>query len=116
MINWLRTKVQGLSYSEIAQYIMNQLNVPLIVAWILDAIYSSYAEGDARESCMAEQAKLIKNPQTAEIEDLCNKWAAMQDFLIPDPILWTAWVVWVLMVVIHYQCRKKPYPLGPNKA
>lgn len=113
MIEWLRTKVQGRSYSEIARYISGKIDTPIIVVWILDMIWEHYAEIDAKEICLVQT---MKNTEALEMaEKICERWLSMQDFGIWDPLLFAVWGFWLFLIVIYYHNRNKPYPLGPAK-
>lgn len=113
MIEWIRTKIRGKSYAEIAGNIMNRINTPIILVWIGDMIWEHYAAIDAKELCLLQVMKNTDALETAE--EVCKRWLGMQDFGIPDPIIWAVWGFWLLMIVIHYQFKNKPYPLGPGK-
>ncbi len=113
MIEWIRSKVQGRSYSEIAKYLAGKIDMPIIVAWIADIAWESYAGREAMEMCLVQAMKNTKQLEMAE--KICERWLGMQDFGIPDPIIWAVWGFWLFLIIVYYHNRNKPYPLGPAK-
>lgn len=114
MIEWIRTKVQGRSYSEIAQAIAGKIDMPILVAWIGDIMWESYRSNVLREECMRQITD--KSLSIEEATEICDRWLEMQDLGIPDPILFAVWGFWLFLIVIYYHNRHKPYPLGPKKS
>jgi hypothetical protein len=112
MIEWLRTKVAGRSYSEIAQSISGAIDIPLVIVWLLDMTWEHFAAADAKEMCLVQVMKNTELIETAE--KTCERWLGMQDFGIPDPIILATWGFWVLLVAVYYHNRNKPYPWGPR--
>jgi hypothetical protein len=113
MIEWLRTKVAGRSYSEIAQAIAGKIDMPILIGWIADTIWESYRSNDLREACMKEIME--KRVAIEEATEGCDRLIDMQDFGIPDPLIIAVWSFWLFLIIIYYHNRNKPYPLGPRK-
>ena len=113
MIEWIRAKVRGRSYSEIAQSIAGKIDMPILVAWIADFAWESYRSNVLLEECMRKITD--KKLSLEEATEICNRWIDMQDFGIPDPLLIAVWSFWLFLIIIYYHYRHKPYPLGPAK-
>ena len=113
MIEWLRAKVRGRSYSEIAQSIAGKIDTPILVAWIADIAWESYRSDVLRKACMKEIME--KRVAIEEATEVCDRWINMQDFGIPDPLIIAVWSFWLFLIIIYYHNRNKPYPLGPAK-